>query len=182
MSGRNESGEKRKTGETGRWDMVYCEICELGDPGWGDPWFLHWALLLLKPSELAPGVLVVSLCLCFLFGAIFIMAHKLSSCMNWDDTRLSPLALIYPFHPWTGTCHVTALSVWVVFGFVLFCVCVFLCFCVLVCFVSFCALMMTSDSAQDYHRSFTSPLLRPLYRRRPTHDIINQLIPICNSQ
>ena len=37
-------------------------LCDLGDPGWGDPWFLHWALLLLTPSDLAPGVFVVVLC------------------------------------------------------------------------------------------------------------------------
>ena len=30
------------------------------------------------------------------------------------------------------------------------------------------------------YRSFTSSLLRPLYRRRPTHDVIDQLILICN--
>ena len=63
----------------------------------------------------------------------------------------------YPFHPWTGTCHVTVFVVWGVFCLVcLFWVCVFLCFCVLlvfgvlVCVVSVCFLVMTCDSKQDY--------------------------------
>ena len=26
-------------------------LCDLGDPGWGDPWFPHWAVLLLHPMD-----------------------------------------------------------------------------------------------------------------------------------
>ena len=56
-------------------------LYDLEDPGWGDPWFRHWALLLLAPPEFAPGALVVFLVSCFRFGVIFIIAHKLSSCI-----------------------------------------------------------------------------------------------------
>ena len=34
-------------------------LCDLGDPGWGDPWFPHWALLLPAPFEMAHGDFVV---------------------------------------------------------------------------------------------------------------------------
>ena len=30
-------------------------LCDLGDPGWGDPWFPHGALLLLSPTNMAQG-------------------------------------------------------------------------------------------------------------------------------
>ena len=46
-------------GECHAWTAA---LCDLGDPGWGYPWFLHWALLLLTPSDLAPGVFAVVLC------------------------------------------------------------------------------------------------------------------------
>ena len=43
-------------------------LCDLGDPGWGDPWFPHWALLLLSPSCLAPLCCSVFSLFCFFFG------------------------------------------------------------------------------------------------------------------
>ena len=43
-------------------------LCDLGDPGWGDPWFPHWALLLPSPSYLAPLYVSVFSLFCFLFG------------------------------------------------------------------------------------------------------------------
>ena len=43
-------------------------LCDLGDPGWGDPSFPHWALLLLSPSYLAPLCDSVFSLFCFLFG------------------------------------------------------------------------------------------------------------------
>ena len=66
-------------GECHAWTAA---LCDLGDPGWGDPWFLHWALLLLTPPDLAPGVFCRGSLFCFLWGAIIIMTHKMSSCMN----------------------------------------------------------------------------------------------------
>ena len=38
---------------------VKAALCDLGDPGWGDPWFPHWALLLPAPFEVAHGDFVV---------------------------------------------------------------------------------------------------------------------------
>ena len=74
---------------------------------------------------------------------------------------------------------------WVVFCW--FCVFVFWFFllfvlCVgLLCFsVRFCDGIVTGH--RTMYRSFISSLLRPLNRRRPAYAIINQLIPICNSQ
>ena len=52
-------------GECYAWTAA---LCDLGDPGWGDPWFPHWALLLLSPSYLAPLCGSVFSLLCFLFG------------------------------------------------------------------------------------------------------------------
>ena len=49
---------------------------------------------------------------------------KLSSCMNWDDTKLSPLALIHLFHPKLVPHVIAWCLVWLWF----------VCFCVSVCF------------------------------------------------
>ena len=37
------------------------------------------------------------------------------------------------------------------------------------------------DSTQDYVTVLHQLLLRPFHHRRPTHDLIYQLIPICNT-
>ena len=42
-------------------------LCDLGDPGWGDPWFPHWALLLPAPFEW-PMVILWFLRLLLLMG------------------------------------------------------------------------------------------------------------------
>ena len=41
--------------------------CDLGDPGWGDPWFPHGAVLLPSLASMASGVSVF-LPSCCLFG------------------------------------------------------------------------------------------------------------------
>ena len=106
-------------------------LCDLGDPGWRDPWFPHWALLLLSPSRW------YGLCVFCWLSCCFAIPY-------WDDTRLSPLASVNPFHPWTGICHVAVLLVWVAFWFGCFCVFMFLCFVGFWCFASvwFCVLVM----------------------------------------
>ena len=123
----------------------------------------------------------------FLLGPL--MSWHTSCHHAWTEMILGyHLLQNYPFHTWTGTCHVTVLVVWGVFGFVCF---GFVCFCVFV----FCWFLVSwfllfrfafwwwlVTVNRTMYRSFTSSLLRPLYRRRPTHDIINQLIPICNMQ
>ena len=35
----------------GECHAMKAALCDLGDPGWGDPWFPHWALLLPAPFE-----------------------------------------------------------------------------------------------------------------------------------
>ena len=52
-------------GERYAWTAA---LCDLGDPGWGDPWFPHWALLLLSPSCLAPLCGSVFSWFCCFFG------------------------------------------------------------------------------------------------------------------
>ena len=47
----------------GESHAVKVALCDLGDPGCGEPWFLHWAVLLPTPSELAPVVFVAFLVL-----------------------------------------------------------------------------------------------------------------------
>ena len=136
--------------------------------------------MLLAPPELALGALVVFLVSFFRFGAIFIMAHKLSSCMHCDDTKLSPLASIHLFHPSTGACHVIARCLVL---FLVLCVFVFLfvwfgvVFGALVCFASFCVLD-DRDSIQDYVSVLHQFTFAATLQRRLTHDLINQLIPI----
>jgi hypothetical protein len=67
----------------------------------------------------------------------------------WDDTKLSPLALINPLHPWTGICHVAFVLPGCVFLCFLFVVLCFVCFGVLVlCF--FVLRQCYCDSTQDY--------------------------------
>ena len=56
--------------------------CDLGDPGWGDPWFPHGDLLLHSPSGMAWWLGCVSL-----FSAAIPLR---------DVLMLSPLALINP--------------------------------------------------------------------------------------
>ena len=107
------------------------EMCT--DNPWGIPGF-RMVLCCFTHSLVWPGGLGV-FCLICCFAIPY-----------WDDTRLSPLASINPFHPWTGTCHVTDLLVLVVFWFAWFCVfvfCLFLVFWFCFGFVSFCALVMT---------------------------------------
>ena len=83
-------------------------LCDLWDPGWGDPRFPHWALLLLSPSCMAP--------LCFSGLSLFCF-------------------FFWPYSWWRTRCHrashfselVAIPLLCVLFGF--------WCCCVLVCFV-----------------------------------------------
>ena len=62
----------------GECHAVKAALCDLGDPGWGDPWFPHWALLLPAPFEVAHGDFVV-FPVVFVLWACVSMTHKLSS-------------------------------------------------------------------------------------------------------
>ena len=53
--------------------------CDLGDPGWGDPWFPHGVVLLLSPVCMALCVFVFRFFLCFL---------AVLAILGCDDTML----------------------------------------------------------------------------------------------
>ena len=68
--------------------------CDLGDPGWGDPWFPH-------------GAFVASLTFWYGLGDFVASSRFVSAAIPCrDDTMLSSLAWI---SPWTGTCHASVL-------------------------------------------------------------------------
>ena len=71
-------------GERYAWTAA---LCDLGDPGWGDPWFPHWALLLLSPSCLAP-----------LCGSVFSLPTGLRTgplpVLLWLSTSRQPCMII----------------------------------------------------------------------------------------
>ena len=112
--------------------------CDLGDPGWGDPWFPHGALLLRSPWGMALWFCCSSLCFC---------CHTMS---RWYNAIT--LALI---SPWTGTCHA---SVWLFcFGLLCFALVWWVCFWF---WFSACGDFVTAYWTM--RRSYTSSLLRPL--------------------
>ena len=54
--------------------------CDLGDPGWEDPWFPHGVVLLLSP---------VCMTLCVLFSACFFVCFlAVLAILGCDDTKL----------------------------------------------------------------------------------------------
>ena len=66
----------------GEYHAGTAALCDLGDPGWGDPWFPHRAFV---ASITRCGPLV---CFCLvpfrvLFWAILRMTHKMSLCMEF---------------------------------------------------------------------------------------------------
>ena len=95
-----------------KWLWVSCYAyrlapCDLGDPGWGDPWFPH-------------GAFVASLAFWYGLVIFWVLPFVFAAIPCRDDTMLSSLAWI---SPWTGTCHTLVLR----FCFVLVFFC-FLCF------------------------------------------------------
>ena len=130
----------------GECHAVKAALCDLGDPGWGDPWFPHWALLLPTPSLLAHGVFVACFVVCLLYGPA--SAWHTSCHFACTEMILSyHLLLNRPFSPinWYLSRH--CLVVCDVFWSVCFCFCVFVslfvfgsvfgsCFCFLFCLVS----------------------------------------------
>jgi len=52
----------------GECHAVKAALCDFRDPGWGDPWFPHWALLLPAPFEMAHGDFVVFSVVAFVYG------------------------------------------------------------------------------------------------------------------
>ena len=58
-------------------------LCDLGDPGWGDPRFPHGAFV-ASITRCGPLVCFCSVLFCVLFWAILRMTHKMSSCMEFQ--------------------------------------------------------------------------------------------------
>ena len=137
-----------------KWLYVSCYAltaapCDLGDPGWGDPWFPHGGFLLCSPWGMALWFRCSSVCFC---------CHTISRWYN-----VITLALI---SPWTGTCHASVR---------LFC----LGFCVLLWFGGFAfgfCFLVCGDFVTAYwtlRRSYTSSLLRPLNLQTAMHALID---------
>ena len=70
-------------------------LCDLWDPGWGDPRFPHWALLLLSPSCMAPLCFSVLSLFCSFSVAILMMTHKMSSCILFLRAGSDPTSLCF---------------------------------------------------------------------------------------
>ena len=148
--------------------------CDLGDPGGGDPWFPHGTLLLHSLAGMAwwSGCVV-----CFValpYHTEMIQGYHLLHQLTHFTHELEPVTLL------SCLCGLF----FGLLGFVFLCFCVAV-FCLFLVFW-FCFVLCFGDDIVTVHRttyrSFTSSLLRPLNRRRPTYAIINQLIPICNMQ
>ena len=57
-------------------------LCDLGDPGGGDPWFPHGAFVASITQRGPLDCFCLVLC-CVLFWTILRMTHKMSSCMQF---------------------------------------------------------------------------------------------------
>ena len=72
--------------------------CDLGDPGWGDPWFPHLSLVASRTLQVAHGDFVFCVCCCLILWACQHDAQVVI-CMRRDDYKLSTLASTDLFHP-----------------------------------------------------------------------------------
>ena len=156
----------------GECHAVKAALCDLGDPGWGDPWFPHWAFVASHTLWRGPMCFVAGLFVLFLYGPASTW-HKRCHFARNEMILSYHLQLIFSLINWN--CHVTALC------FVLFwcglCFCLFLCFLFSFVFVVSCLVSWMSVTVhRTMYRSSTSLLLRPL-QQRPLRELINQLIP-----
>ena len=99
-------------------------LCDLGAPGWGEPWFPHSAVLLYSHLGMAMSVM-------FVFSVLPLFTCHTNTC---DDTMISPLTQLLTLHNWSaGHFPLLGLFLCCVFCFGLLCVfflVVFLGFCV----------------------------------------------------
>ena len=140
-------------------------LCDLGDPGWGHPWFPHSAVLLHSRN----GMAMWFLCL---FSGLFGFATPI-------------LELIQCYHlflidsHWTGP-PITFLSVFLV---LVFCLAVFLCVLLLwvfsCCWLCFC---LNRDGCWTMYRSHTSSLLCHLPMAAICMHQLANLPVLCNMQ
>ena len=89
-----------------KWLGVSCYAfrlapCDLGDPGWGDPWFPHGAVLLPSPACMALCVSVFPpFCFCYVYGHTMMRWHNVvTSCMNlpWTGSQSFLCVLVFGF-------------------------------------------------------------------------------------
>ena len=67
-------------------------LCDLGAPGWGEPWFPHSAVLLYSHLGMAMSVM-------FVFSVLpLFTCHTNTS----DDTMISPLTPLLMLHNWSA--------------------------------------------------------------------------------
>ena len=116
--------------------------CDLGDPGWGDPWFPHGAVLLPSLASMASGVSVF-LPSCCLFG-LWPYYDEMTQCCHLLHESAHELVASH------------SLGCWFLVLF-LFC-----CggFCLFVLFGCLC-LVVAMTAYWTMYRSFTSSLLWP---------------------
>ena len=83
-------------GECHAWTAA---LCDLGDPGWGDPWFRHWALLLLSPTYVALWCGLCLFCVVSFFGPFsewHIRCHHACNSHCWLRSHCS-LSFLFGF-------------------------------------------------------------------------------------
>ena len=140
----------------GECHAMKAALCELGDPGWGDPWFP--ALLLPTPSELAHCIFVAGLIVGFFYEPASTW-HR--SCHFACTEMIHHLLLQLIFFTYklelSRHCLVVRVGVLVVcfcFCVFVFCVCLFFVF-VFCCFVSWC-LHKSDQKHMSSQKVFTS--------------------------
>ena len=67
-------------------------LCDLGAPGWGEPWFPHSAVLLYSHLGMAMSVM-------FVFSVLPLFTCHTNTC---DDTMISPLTQLLTLHNWSA--------------------------------------------------------------------------------
>ena len=132
-------------------------LCDLGAPGWGEPWFPHSAVLLYSHLGMAMSVM-------FVFSVLpLFTCHTNTS----DDTMISPLTQLPTLHNWSAG-HFPLLGLFLCCVFGLFC---FACFFGCVSRFLVCDGIVTAYWTM--YRSSTSSLLWPLNQQTAIFASIN---------
>ena len=161
------------------FEVTTCELlcllaapCDLGDPGWGDPWFPHGAFVASLTSRYGLGFLF-GLSLLFLLPYLVKMIQGYHSCinstMNWYLSHfcLAGLSWVAAF------CFGRVFLVWF---FVWLLICLFLVLAVVsVCFGD----VVTGWTV---YRSYTRSLLKPLNLQAAMFALIRSFTLVCNMQ
>ena len=160
----------------GECHAVKAALCDLGDPGWGDPWFPHWAFVASCTHSMAHGDFVLLFPWFSCVMGLRHMTHKLSSaCVEMIlSYHLLPHQSFSPIN-WDPLCH-CCVVVWLF----VFCVgCFFVCVCFLFlcgsCLLLFCVSFFVWFSERDKGIGLCiGPL--PVYFCGPTARPLRELI------